>query len=244
MAVGGDGERALRREPGRPKKTVTAAPQPGLPPQDPLASLPPSAVAILRAARRVVAERGFAGLTIEAVANEANVSRTLVSYHFGNRAGLVELLVDSLFHDLFVASVARRGARAGSLGDLMELLQQEARDREAFRAFFEILPSLLREDELRARVAGLYDLYRELLLQVSGVSGDGAPDDRRLAAVGSVLLALVDGLGLQALLDPAFDPAEACAAAAWLIGDGWGRLAEGAAPSCRDAAADGGTSSA
>ena len=70
--------------------------------------MPPSVVSILQAARTVVAKRGFARLTIEAVANEANVSLTLIPYHFGNRAGLVEPLLDSLFHDLFLASAAGR----------------------------------------------------------------------------------------------------------------------------------------
>ncbi len=92
-----------RRARGRPRTArVTDRPAPGLSIEDPLDSLPASARGILAAARTVLRERGFEGLTIEAVANEANVSRTLIPYHFGSRAGLVEILIDSLFHDLAV----------------------------------------------------------------------------------------------------------------------------------------------
>ena len=35
-------------------------------------------------------------------------------------------------------------------------------DRDSFRDFFAIFPHVLLDEELRARVAGLYDWYRDL----------------------------------------------------------------------------------
>jgi len=197
-------------------------------------TLPPTARSILEAARRVLAERGLEGLTIEAVANEANVSRTLIPYHFGSRSGLVAILFDSLFHDLAV-SVYGAGGPGGSLRTFLDWIKEEAIDVQSQHDFFELIVVALRERELRRRIAALYDDYRELTLELAGVTGpDGAGSlaaadadrRRRLEAVGSVLVAIEDGIGLQAVLDPAFDVDGALAMAETLIADALARLAE------------------
>jgi AcrR family transcriptional regulator len=200
-------------------------------------SLPPTARSILEAARRVLAQRGLEGLTIEAVANEANVSRTLIPYHFASRAGLVAILFDSLFHDLAVSVYGLAGP-GGSLPMFLDWIKREADDVQSQHDFFELIVSALREPELARRIATLYDDYRELTLEMAGVSepatqDEGAPrvvaDDRRreLVAIGSVLVAIEDGLGLQAALDPAFDVDGALAMVETLIGDALTRLKDG-----------------
>ncbi len=207
---------------------------PGLPRDHPMQSLPPTARSILEAARRVLAERGLEGLTIEAVANEANVSRTLIPYHFGSRAGLVAILFDSLFHDLAVSVYGLAGP-GGSLPTFLDWIKREADDVQSQHDFFELIVAALREPELARRIATLYDDYRELTLEMAGVNGpadsDGAarrataPRRRReLAAIGSVLVAIEDGIGLQAALDPAFDVDGALAMVQTMIGDALARL--------------------
>jgi AcrR family transcriptional regulator len=198
-------------------------------------TLPPTARGILEAARRVLAERGLEGLTIEAVANEANVSRTLIPYHFGSRSGLVAILFDSLFHDLAV-SVYGVGGPGGSLRTFLDWIKEEAVDVQSQHDFFELIVVALREQELRKRIAALYDDYRDLTLELAGVcrlEEPGAPSAaalerrRRLEAVGSVLVAIEDGIGLQAVLDPAFDVDGALAMAETMIADALARLSDG-----------------
>jgi AcrR family transcriptional regulator len=208
---------------------------PGLPRDHPMESLPPTARSILEAARRVLAERGLEGLTIEAVANEANVSRTLIPYHFGSRAGLVAILFDSLFHDLAVSVYGLAGP-GGSLPTFLDWIKREADDTQSQHDFFELIVSALREPELQRRIAGLYDDYRELVLEMTGVCEPLDPADpdaagrvtgaqrRELAAVGSVLVAIEDGLGLQAALDPAFDVEGALAMVETMLGAALDRL--------------------
>ena len=197
-------------------------------------SLPPTARSILEAARRVLAQRGLEGLTIEAVANEANVSRTLIPYHFTSRAGLVAILFDSLFHDLAVSVYGLAGP-GGSLPTFLDWIKREADDVQSQHDFFELIVSALREPDLARRIAALYDDYRELTLEMAGVSepaesGEGASlqvsDERRreLAAIGSVLVAIEDGIGLQAALDPNFDVDGALAMVETMIGDALARL--------------------
>ena len=208
---------------------------PGLPRDHPMRSLPPTARSILEAARRVLAERGLEGLTIEAVANEANVSRTLIPYHFGSRAGLVAILFDSLFHDLAVSVYAFAGP-GGSLATFIDWIKREADDVQSQHDFFELIVATLREPELARRIAALYDDYRELVLEVAGVSDPAdeatkhpVTEERRreLAAIGSVLVAIEDGIGLQAALDPSFDVDGALAMAETMIGGALERLKSG-----------------
>ena len=203
-----------------------------MPRDHPMQALPPTARTILEAARRVLAERGLEGLTIEAVANEANVSRTLIPYHFGSRAGLVALLFDSLFHDLAVSVYGLAGP-GGSLPTFLDWIKREADDVQSQHDFFELIVSALREPELARRIATLYDDYRELTLEMAGVHDPSdaeaqpplSPERRReLAAIGSVLVAIEDGIGLQAALDPAFDVDGALAMVETMIGDALARL--------------------
>jgi len=217
---------------GRPRQAITAEGHPGLPRDHPLASLPPTARSIIEAARRVLTERGLEGLTIEAVANEANVSRTLIPYHFHSRAGLVALLFDSLFHDLAVSVYGVAGP-GGSVRTFVDWIKQEAIDLPSQRDFFELIVVALRERDLRRRIALLYDDYRELTLELAGVR---EPDDpcrpraveprlqRQLDALGSVLVAIEDGIGLQAALDPSFDVDGALAMVETMVSDAIVRL--------------------
>jgi AcrR family transcriptional regulator len=205
-------------------------------------SLPPTARSILEAARRILAQRGLEGLTIEAVANEANVSRTLIPYHFTSRAGLVAILFDSLFHDLAVSVYGLAGP-GGSLPTFLDWIKREADDVQSQHDFFELIVSALREPDLARRIAALYDDYRELVLEMTGVSepaesGEGASREgasrevsdarrRELAAVGSVLVAIEDGIGLQAALDPNYDVEGALAMVQTMVGDALARLKDG-----------------
>ncbi len=219
---------------GRPRQIKPQQYSPGLPRDHPMGELPPTARTILDAARRVLAERGLEGLTIEAVANEANVSRTLIPYHFGSRSGLVAILFDSLFHDLAVSVYSLAGP-AGSLTTFLDWIKREADDVQSQRDFFELVVATLREPELAGRIAALYDDYRELVLEVSGVT-DPADETtrpvtdvrrRELEAVGSVLVAIEDGLGLQAALDPDFDVNAALSMVETMLGAALARIKAG-----------------
>ena len=46
-----------------------------------------------------MAERGFSELTMTALEQESGANRALVSYYFGDKAGLVAAIVDSLFEE-------------------------------------------------------------------------------------------------------------------------------------------------
>ncbi len=223
----GGGDEGRPRPRGRPKKSVPVSDAGGLSIENPTEALPPAARGILEAAREVLAERGLEGLTVEAVANQANVSRTSIPYHFGSRAGLVAILVDSLFHDFAVEIWQRQQAHPGERGldDFLEMVRHECADVRGQQDFFELVVYAMRDAEVRRRVAALFADYRRLNLHLAGVDADGADGARlrRLTAVGAVLQALTDGLALQAVFDPAFDLQAAIDAVQALLGPTLGK---------------------
>jgi AcrR family transcriptional regulator len=146
---------------------------------------------ILDVTKEMVGERGFHGISIDAVARRAGISRPIVYGHFENMAGLLRALVE------------REGARA--VEQLMALLPR-ANDREppdeillgGLRAFLEAVrddpvtwrlvlmppegtPEILRERAVQVRRA-VTDQLAALAPRVM-TAGDGPPPDPELAAL-------------------------------------------------------------
>lgn len=172
-------------------------------PIDP-AGLPPTAQLILTTAKDILAERGYAELTMTAIAQVSGVNRALVSYYFGGKAGLLAALVDSLFLSPEVGSIEEVSAGHGG-ADLAGVFLDWQRDVSANdrvnRMLYELLPHALRDPEVRARFAGEYRVYRT----VDGGCLAGAPrelSERELESLAAVSIAVVEGLGIQRALDP------------------------------------------
>ena len=145
--------------------------------EDPMEALAPTAQRILAAAQRLMAAGGFEALKLSAIAREAGESKASIGYHFGNKAGLVTALVDSLAHDANRGLMEETAAAPAGATRVRALIDGETRiaaDAESFQAFFEILPHALRDPDLRERVAALYDGYRETVLRCLDASGPDA----------------------------------------------------------------------
>lgn len=170
--------------------------------EDPMKALPPTAQRILAAAQRLLAEGGFEALRLSAIAREAGESKASIGYHFGNKAGLVTALVDSLTHDANRGLIEETAAEPAGEARVRALIDGETRiaaDAESFQSFFDVLPHALRDPDLRDRVAALYDGYRETVLRCLDAAGsDAAPEMRPFAML---MIAIVDGLAIQHGLD-------------------------------------------
>lgn len=60
--------------------------------------------AILDAAREALAEKGFDGLTMDAIARKAFVSRTAVYFYFPNKRAVIDRLIQQVFTDMLTAA--------------------------------------------------------------------------------------------------------------------------------------------
>ena len=140
-----------------------------------MAELSPTARRLVAAARRLLARGGFEALTVEAVAAEAGAYRDAVRYYFGSKAAFIATVVDALAHEQSLEGALKtRDLPAGAerVRALVDADRRLAEDLGSFRDFFTILPHALRDDELRERVARLYDWYRALY--VRALDGDDA----------------------------------------------------------------------
>ena len=191
-----------RRGRGRPREVVRRPPGEGTPlaqrPQD----YPATTRAILEAAQRVLLKNGTAGLTLIAVAREAHVDVTTVSYHFGTRHGLLEALLDLLYSDP-VADFAEQAAslpeRTDRWAAYIAAVRRICQDREASRSYFEITTLALRDEVLRTRLARLntwtIDVFGEALYGTANL-------DARNRALGEFVFAAVDGIELHHAISP------------------------------------------
>lgn len=163
----------------------------------------PTAQRILDAAKRILMEKGYQHFTLKEIEEESGEFRALVAYYFGNKRGLVHTLFDSLMADddvrlrVELAGILEAGERVTTLLDAQ---QEISADWRGFRAFYELLPIIMQDDVMRARLAESYGSSRELArscLESENVTVNGA-DLERLAALS---VAVVEGLAVQYAAD-------------------------------------------
>lgn len=168
------------------------------------ADLPPTAKRILAAAQDILAERGYAELTMTAIAQQSGVNRALVSYYFGGKAGLLAALVDTLFQDPEVGYVEEiRAAREGAdlTDQFLDWQRRVSANDRTNRMLYELLPHALRDADVRARFAEEYRVYREVDSDCLGAASRELSEDE-LDALAAVSIAVIEGLGIQRALDP------------------------------------------
>jgi AcrR family transcriptional regulator len=168
---------------------------------------------ILEAACDLIAAEGIDDMRIARVAMRAGASTALVHHYFSTRE---ELLEQALLHSFELAGDERfaatdgeapsaAAALAAAIDDCLPLPGPLERD---WVLWVELWLRAAREPDLRPLAATLYDRYHEWLEAVIKAGVDAgefrAPDD--LAALTDRTMALLDGLGLRALLrDPNMD---------------------------------------
>ena len=178
-----------------------------LPISDPTPDLSPTAARILEAARRVLARDGFRGLTFERIAAEAGENPALIRYHFGSKAGLITTLVDSVMYLESVELIEqltnvppgeeRRQA-------LFQLHERFARDTASYQMFYEIIPHIMRDEQLRPHLRDLFEWYRKLDAWALGAQESVQPPSQ-LEPLALLTVALADGVALQVQADPDLD---------------------------------------
>jgi AcrR family transcriptional regulator len=156
---------------------------------------------ILRAACRVIAERGCDGMRMGDVARAAGVSSALVHYYFDTRSELLRrafLYADEQV-DAFVHGAVGRAAtpREKLETAVISYLVDDDAVEQSWRIWSEMLRAALYEPALRPDVE---ESYRSWVEEVAGLVRACAepPVDEEASALR--LCALVDGLAQQALL--------------------------------------------
>ena len=76
---------------------------------------------ILRSAIELFGEYGYAGTGVNALCEHANVAKTALYWHFGNKEGLLSAVVEEL-NQLFVREIQRDVYREGERQDRLDML--------------------------------------------------------------------------------------------------------------------------
>jgi len=162
-----------------------------------------TATRILDAAKHILSEKGYSKLTLQAIEEESGEYRALVAYYFGGKQGLVDAIIDSLM-DAEDEVLRERLDEIEEPDERVRALIDEQRhisaDWRGFRAFYELLPHIMRDDRLRVDLAADYAKSRELDRQTlaAGQAGHSDADLDKLAALS---VAIVEGLAVQYAAD-------------------------------------------
>jgi len=171
----------------------------GLPVDNPVSALPPTAQSILKATRELLERDGLRGVTYQKVAAAAQVDKGTISYNFGNKAGLLAAVADSLIHDDCLAMLEESRSLCGEdrIRHAVEGLRRVTIASDAQRGWFEMLPYAMREPHLRSRMQAQYAWWLRMNLEWIGLDGATVDTDPRRHGLGAVLAAITDGLAIQ-----------------------------------------------
>jgi len=166
-------------------------------------ALSPTASRILAAAQRVLRRDGSSGLTLQRVAAEAGEHKSLVIYHFGSKAALMSMLVDSLWHDLDVdlyQSVEKLPLHSElRISALIDAQRQLGCLTDQQLMYVDLFAGLTRQADARRHLGALNRSYRDLHCECLAATGL-EPDD--LMALAGLVLAIGDGMAVSLLVRP------------------------------------------
>jgi AcrR family transcriptional regulator len=173
-------------------------------------ALHPTARKILAAAKKLLAERGYQGMTLQAISAEAKVNKAGVWYYFGGKQQLVLALLEDVTvgESLHFGTVPPDSATLAERIDLIIGTPGQIRERvRRFKPFYELLPEASRDAELRSHLSDYYQVWydwaAEVLAPVVDSPGAGA---RRSKALGQLASILLDGIILEVVIAaPEFD---------------------------------------
>ena len=200
-------ESSVRRGRGRPREVVRRSAGKGLPLTHGLADYQPTTRSILDAAYRLVLRDGAKNLTLVAVAREAHVDVTTVSYHFGTRVGLIEGLMDVLYRApvaAFAEGLGRLSTTKERVDAYFACVRLMTADRDSSRVYFEISTLALRDDALRARLRQFNRWVVEAFM--GGIHEETTTPEQQLAS--TLTWAVVDGIDLHHAIGGGDYPAE------------------------------------
>jgi TetR/AcrR family transcriptional regulator, transcriptional repressor of bet genes len=165
---------------------------------------------ILEAAFHIACRESIGGLTVRAVAAEAGISHALVLFHFGRKERLVHDLLDWVLDSTSVLHISEDIARFPHARDRLNAVLEQEMSRQSHqpeytRLFLEYWALGAHHEEIRTRIGGELERYREAFraimeelleaepLLFPGVTAEG---------MAAVAVSWIQGCAVQALVSP------------------------------------------
>ncbi|TQM09175.1 TetR/AcrR family transcriptional regulator [Pseudonocardia kunmingensis] len=164
--------------------------------------------ALLAGAKRCILEKGYAHTTARDIVAASGTNLASIGYHFGSKNALLDAAVLDAFddwgEDIEVALGEHRGGPAVDMlaGFLDALIEKVRTNRPVAAASVQWVAQVEFSELVRLQLAQAYGgARREFAAMMMQVEEDEV-DDETARTVGSLGLALVNGLVLQWLVDP------------------------------------------
>lgn len=161
---------------------------------------------IAEAAWRVLEREGLSGTDLRGIAREAGFTTGVITHYFGGKSDLM-VFAFGLVVDRSTARMAEACGRAGLLEALAQMLPLDEERRRETRVWLELMGASLTDPGLARELRQRYRQARETMFPVFRAAvGEAVRED--LDELGDELLAVVDGLTVDALADPERYPPE------------------------------------
>jgi AcrR family transcriptional regulator len=156
---------------------------------------------ILEVTRKLLAQPGFRGVTLDQIAEVTGTAKSSILWHFGTKEHLLLEVLDGIMRELETNYRQTYPKDLPLEKKLRLLIQDYVRLMEEYPELGTVFFGMLFDAELinriRDRAKEMYREYRELILH--HLSESGVPATEHLAAA---IAALFDGLFIQWYLDP------------------------------------------
>ena len=165
---------------------------------------------VLDAAVETLLEEGYAGLTYAKVAVRAGENKSLISYYFGSKQGLVAAVADIIGERITVAVVSELNnvetvpdIAAGMIAGVWKVMDEDPR---LARLYFDLSAVSVVDDDVRDAIHLVKDRWREV---IAGFMLDAGVRADRVAPLGTFLMSGVQGLAIERLEGDQSDRLEA-----------------------------------
>jgi AcrR family transcriptional regulator len=165
--------------------------------------------ALLAGAKRCIVEKGYAHTTARDIVAASGTNLASIGYHFGSKDALLDAAILDSFDDWdddIEAALRdhRDGQPADRLAAFLDVLIEKVRtDRAIVAASVQWVAQIQFSAAVRGQLAEAFaGARRGLAAMLLGVEEEAVTGDESALAVGSLGLALVNGLVLQWLVDP------------------------------------------
>ncbi len=176
--------------------------------------------AILRAAQRQFADRGYRGASLASIAEEAEISEPGLVHHFSSKPDLLGAVLarrDDEDGKLFLESLSQK--RLDTVEAFETIVAHNQSAPEGVRLYSVLLGESLEDDHpAHDHFVTRYEFARHYVSQGlrDRVAGR-LPEDVPVETLASILIAVMDGLQYQWLLDDSIDMVESYRALARLL---------------------------
>lgn len=167
-----------------------------------------SSAQIVQAAIRVIARQGYANTSLMDIAKEAGMSKGAVHYHYPSKEALIEVVLkaacDAVQERTVVAWSGGGNAFESLHASLEELWQARVNRTDEMLVVADLIAQSLNDDRLREPLAEFYRLAAQQILDYVGdqLSALGLEPKLPQPMVARLVIGLLDGLVMQALVDP------------------------------------------